>query len=88
MITPYILQAGGFDSETRMMVYGIPTKTGIFVSCDNWNGTLNEFKQRINAVYKGKPYYDEYMAVVKLFNAAYKRIKKEQSIHNKIGLRQ
>ena len=76
MITTYILQAGGFGSEART-TYGIPTKDGIYVRCGCWSGTIDEFRQRVENVYQGKDYYDEYMAVIALFKAAYKRIMKK-----------
>ena len=63
-------------SEART-TYGIPTKDGIYVRCGCWSGTIEEFRQRVENVYKGKDYYDEYMAVIALFKAAYKRIMKE-----------
>lgn len=72
LIGSTIYCAGGLGSKSRT-TYGIPTKEGVFIRCGCWSGWLNEFRARIEKVYKDNPIQREYVLMASLFQARWER---------------
>ena len=72
LIGRVVYYGGGYGSEGRT-TYAIPMKSGVYVRCGCWAGSLKEFRERVEKVYQDNPIQEEYLLLANLFEVRWKR---------------
>ena len=72
LIGRVVYYGGGYGSEGRT-TYAIPMKSGVYVRCGCWAGSLKEFRERIKKIYQDNQIQEEYLLLADLFEVRWKR---------------
>ena len=72
LIGSTVYSFGGFGSSNRT-TYFIPMKSGIYVRCGCWAGSIKEFRTRVSEVYEDNDIAQEYLAICDVATMRWKR---------------